>query len=393
MRRVSLILPVATPSAISHEFVERCRSGLRGAGYEVEVLAVLDSAEPPPEGPADRSWSWVRADRPGLASSVMTGLSKAQGDVLLVLDPTQGYLADDLARVAEPVAAGRADLVVARRDRAGAAPAGRAAVVDRAGRLAGRLTRPVLGASDPLAGLLAMTPALVCSVAGTFVPVGSRFTLDLLLRARGRKEEVLVRTEAPAAPLSLGIDDLRHIKRLADDRYGNISRLLQFCAVGASGMVVDLTTYALLQLVFSRTWLAQRTAPLVGGPLDLAVAGALAITVALTWNFSLNRRLTFSYARFGSIFRQYFTYAMSNAAGIALSLSLRLYLPEHFGFFHRHRLAAAVVGIVAATGVSFSLARWVVFSHRSGPREKSPPDDRDPAPDVVETTAARSFGV
>ena len=50
--------------------------------------------------------------------------------------------------------------------------------------------------------------------------------------------------------------------------------------------------------------------------------------------------------------------------GIGLSFSLRLYLPARIDFFARHRLAAAVVGIVAATGISFSMARWVVFRQR-----------------------------
>jgi dolichol-phosphate mannosyltransferase len=355
MRRVSLILPVASPAAVTSTFVEGCRRVLREAGYEVEVLAVLEPAATPPPDPPDGSWTWLAGTGPGLGSSVMTGLTAARGEVLVVLDPARGYSAADLPRVAEPVAAGRADLVVARRDEAGGGPVGGTAE---------RLARRVLGASDPFSGLLALTPALARTVAGTFVPVGSRFTIDLLLRTRGRREEVPVQSGSAAPRASLRFDDLRHVKRLADDRLGNVSRLLQFCAVGASGMVVDLTTYALLQLAFSGTWLAGLRMPVVGGPLDLAAAGALAILVALTWNFSLNRRLTFNYARGGSIVRQYLAYALSNALGVALSLSLRLYLPSRFGVFHDHRLAAAVVGIVAATGVSFSLARWVVFSHR-----------------------------
>ena len=87
----------------------------------------------------------------------------------------------------------------------------------------------------------------------------------------------------------------------------------------------------------------------------------LAILTALTWNFALNRRLTFNDARAGSISRQFFTYALGNALGIAVSLSLRLYLPLQFGFFNSHRLTAAVVGIIVATGISFSMSRWVVF--------------------------------
>ena len=163
----------------------------------------------------------------------------------------------------------------------------------------------------------------------------------------------------------LELDDFRHFKRLADDRFGNYSRLIQFCVVGASGMVVDLSSYALFQLLFSRTWLAGVTVPVFRQSLSLAAAGALAIALALVWNFALNRRLTFNDARRGSLVRQFLTYALGNALGIALSFSMRLILPRHFAFFHDHRLAAAVVGIVAATGISFSMSRWVVFGRRA----------------------------
>jgi dolichol-phosphate mannosyltransferase len=97
------------------------------------------------------------------------------------------------------------------------------------------------------------------------------------------------------------------------------------------------------------------------------VAGCLSIGAAMTWNFALNRRLTFNDTRHGSIVRQYLTYAVGNALGIAVSLTLRLYLPSRFEVFARHRLAAAVVGIVVATGISFSMSRWIVFRRKPTP--------------------------
>jgi dolichol-phosphate mannosyltransferase len=304
----------------------------------------------------------------------MTGLREAgeHADCLIVLDPAQNYHPDDLPRLIEPLARGTAEIAVACRSASG--PNGR----DRrliAGAV-GKVTRPLVGASDLFSGLVAISATQAGEVSRAFHPVGSRFTVDLLFRSKGRRVEVPIRVEGPSSPVPLTLDDLRHLKRLADDRFGNASRLIQFCAVGASGMVVDLSSYALFQLVFSRTVLARGRAPLVGGPLDLAAAGALAIALALTWNFSLNRRLTFNYARGGSLLRQYMTYALSNALGIALSFSLRLYLPAHFGFFHDHRLAAAVVGIVTATGISFSMSRWLVFRSRT-PTSSHPHNSKD----------------
>jgi dolichol-phosphate mannosyltransferase len=127
-------------------------------------------------------------------------------------------------------------------------------------------------------------------------------------------------------------------------------------------MVVDLTFYALFQWLLSFTVLASKTSRLLGFSWALAVAGALSIAIALLWNFSLNRRLTFNDARKGAWLRQFVTYALSNSLALAVSYVLRLYLPTRPGFFARHKLAAAVVGIIAATGISFSMSRWIVFA-------------------------------
>ena len=114
----------------------------------------------------------------------------------------------------------------------------------------------------------------------------------------------------------------------------------------------------------SPRWLLRKSA-LFGGTWHLVIAAAIAIAIALVWNFALNRRLTFNDARTGSLPRQFLTYVLSNALAIALSFTVRLYLPARVDFFARHRLAAAVVGIVAATGVSFTMARWLVFARRA----------------------------
>jgi dolichol-phosphate mannosyltransferase len=231
--------------------------------------------------------------------------------------------------------------------------------------MVGALARRFLRTTDPTSGLVGLTRAAATEADDSFAPIGSRFTLELLARVAGRRSDVPVGSVRSVSKPSTPLGDLRQLKRLADDRFGLASRLIQFCFVGASGMVVDLTFYAILQLLLSKTALAGMTAPIVGGSLSLAVAAVLAIATALTWNFSINRRLTFNDARQGSIPRQYFRYVLSNLLGIGVSLSLRLILPTRFSFFQSHRLAAAVVGIVAATGISFSMARWFVFDQKT----------------------------
>lgn len=390
--RVSLILPLARASDLTDSVVSRCRSGLERSGYKVEVLAVIGPYERLPGNSEEGLVRWVQCARHGLASAAMAGLTLAEGDALLVLDLTQGYLPDDLVKIVEPIANDRADLVVAQRESTGGGALSRLGPRRIARGWVGRLALKILGTSDPFSGLVAIHSGLRSGIAGKYRPVGSRFAVDLLLRSKARREEVTVRTEAPRSRLALELDDLRHLKRLADDRFGNASRLLQFCAVGASGMVVDLSSYAGFQALFASSFLSRMTAPLIGGPLDLATAGAAAIAIALTWNFFLNRQLTFNDARFGSIPKQYLAYAMSNALGIALSLTLRLTLPKHFTFFQDHKLAAAAVGIVTATGISFSMARWVVFRNRGPNLELDATSRESPQATTSNPAPAQSFG-
>jgi dolichol-phosphate mannosyltransferase len=380
MTLVSLILPQTATHPVPTTRAESYCRALAEAGYEVEMLVsgvAAERAEELPEGISGRARR-IEATEPGLAGAAFAGLREATGELLVVLDPTMGYSPWDVLRVAEAVRRGPADLAIASRflpSDPQAPSAGRGWARGLLGRLAGLLT----GASDPLSGLIALRRPVFWEALDGLRPLGTKFAFELLTRTNGLWVEVPCQAGWPAPRPELGLDDLRHLKRMADHRYGNASRLAQFCVVGASGMVVDLTCYALFQLIFDRTWLAARPVPFIGGPVSLAVAGALAIGIALTWNFWWNRRLTFSYARGGSILRQYFYYALSNFLGIALSFTLRLMLPSSFPFFHRHKLAAAVVGIVAATGISFSMSRWVVFSPRPA---STPPDSAmaEPSP-------------
>ena len=353
MKRISLIFPLSSPDSVSEAYVARCREALAADGSSVEVIAALPRGGDLPSANRVNGLTWTRAPKDGLVACSLQGLTVSNGDIRVILDPSHGYTPDDLPALLGPLHRGEADLVVARRP---ASSFGES--------LLAAISRPLLKVSDPLSGLVAMTSEKAREIPGSFDPVGSRFAIDLLIRLAARKAEVPARVEPTGSRTAIGIDDLRHVKRLADDHYGNLSRLIQFCVIGASGMMVDLTSYALLQLAFAQTPLSTWKTPWFQNPMDLTAAAAIAIAIALTWNFSLNRRLTFSYARNGSIRRPYLSYALSNAMGIGLSFSLRLYLPARIDFFARHRLAAAVVGIVAATGISFSMARWVVFRQR-----------------------------
>ena len=241
---------------------------------------------------------------------------------------------------------------------------GRAGAGGNRGSGSGWLSRLVLGSSDVFSGLFAVRRSLWERGGRTISASGSSLVLELLLRRPARSVDVPVPVDPRFRSPRLGLRDLRPLKHVLDGRYGNYSRLIQFCVVGASGMVVDLTFYALFQWLLSFTWLASRDSSSSGSPGTWRSPRPSRSRSPCSGTSRLNRRLTFNDATKGSWLRQFLTYALSNALAIALSFSLRLYLPTQVGFFARHRLAAAVVGIVAATGISFSMSRWIVFARR-----------------------------
>jgi len=368
MAFITLILPLGPGAKATVERIEPFHSALEELGHRVEVIGVRTQGEASPGLLRASWWREFVLDEQGASRAAFRGIEQANGEILILLDLNRSYRVEDVLKVLAPLEQGTASLVVASRGLRDRSPSTeeRGRAPSRLKLWSGALSARFLKSTDPCSGLVALTRELGRST--TFYPIGQYFSLELLARTEGTKLDVPVadRDRSRSRGTRIGLDDLRLLKRLGDDQFGNFSRLLQFCVVGATGMIVDLSTYALFQWILGGTHLATREAPIVGGSLALAVSGAIAIAIALTWNFTLNRRLTFSYARSGSLIQQYLRYAFSNALGIALSFLLRLTLPRHVPFFDRHRLAAAVVGIVAATGISFTMARWFVFSRRPG---------------------------
>jgi dolichol-phosphate mannosyltransferase len=368
---VSLILPLAPGRSLAGRQLQECRRILEEAGHfeSVEVIVARGTGEVPGNRaamstlPADEpiaGATYVAVDGSEWSALVRAGLRASSGDHVVVLDLGRRYRPEALRQIVGPVRTGHYDLAVAIPQANGAGLA-RWTPTNLLFRLISRL---FLGTSDVFSGLFALDRSVWNRAGRDGAPSGSRHVLDSLLRRPARCIDVPVAVDDDFRSRRAGLGDVRPIKHLLDSRFGNYSRLVQFCMVGASGMVVDLTSYAILQWLLAFTVLAERQSALFGCTWHLAVAAALAISTALVWNFTLNRRLTFNDARKGSILRQFLTYALSNALAIALSFSVRLYLPTHVAFFGRHRLAAAVVGIVAATAISFSMARWLVFARR-----------------------------
>jgi len=212
------------------------------------------------------------------------------------------------------------------------------------------LARPFTRAADPMAGFFAL-PRPVYDRAESLNPIGYKIGLELMVKCRcERVHEVPIHfSDRVHGESKLSFKEqllyVLHLKRLADFKYGMFSRLMQFCLVGATGMAVDLSAYYLLLTL--GVW--------------LPVGRAAAIWLAMTWNFLLNRLVTFEDRRSERVLVQYGCFVISCLAGALVNWGTSVSLTHFLAFFAEHKLLAAAVGIVLGTVSNFLLSYVWVF--------------------------------
>lgn len=157
----------------------------------------------------------------------------------------------------------------------------------------------------------------------------------------------LTTPRVPVAPVAVG--PRRFFAAQGVIRYaGSVRRLLgqavRYGLVGLSGLVVALVVLNAV-MVLVRAFL---------------LANVVAFVFAATWNFMLNRRLTFP-ATGRPLPRQWLEFLAGSLAAAALNWAVAGTLYYQSEFFHSHYNAAALIGTAAAAGANFLWARLKVF--------------------------------
>ena len=238
------------------------------------------------------------------------------------------------------------------------------------------MTRPLTSAKDPMAGFFALRRSTFLSAAETLDPSGYKIGLELIVKCGCRNvvEVPITFTDRLHGESKLSLREqinyVRHLKRLFEFRYRSWAFFGQFALVGLSGMVIDLAVYAVLL-----GWLLNET------------ARGLAIWIAMTWNFFLNRNFTFSYARQSSLLRQYLGFCGSCLVGAVANWSTSVLLCTLNSFFAENKILAAIAGVAAGMIFNFLLCRRVVFQD-SRPRSPAGKSQAPAASDAVERQPA-----
>jgi dolichol-phosphate mannosyltransferase len=345
--------------------VERLARVRDEAGLELELLLMDDDSQDGSEELVrGLALDWVqlvvrRTDR-GLSQAVMDGLRRSRRDFLVVMDADLSHPPEKIPEMLGELASG-ADMVVGSRFAAGGTTDDEWGVFRWLNsRVATLLAAPLTRIKDPMSGFFALRRSTF-EGGRDFNPVGYKIGLEVLIKCRCEKVVELpihfADRQLGKSKLSLKeqLKYLQHIRRLYIYRYGTWSHLAQFLVVGASGVAVNLA----LLTAFLRARVPDRVAVL------------LAISLSMIWNFFLNRRFSFSYARTSSILRQFVGFVAGCSVGAAVNFATTLALWDVI----RVKQAAALVGVIAGTAFNFIVSRYLVFRAAHFKRASSEPGD------------------
>jgi dolichol-phosphate mannosyltransferase len=335
---------------------------LRSAGLSAEIIIVDDDSPDTTEEICARLAQeypvrvLIRKEERGLSSAVLHGMRHAAGTIIVVMDADLSHPPEKVPELVAAVQRPGVDFVIGSRYASGGE------VADGWGlgrwlnsKVATLLCRPLTAAADPMAGFFAIRREGLASAA-PLDPIGYKIGLELLVKCRCQNVvEVPItfqdrRHGDSKLNLREQINYLRHLRRLYAFKLGAAAGPVQFALIGLTGLGVDMSTFALLLAV-----------------MPLPVARACAIATALTWNFWLNRRLTFAHARSGNVLRQYLLFALSCSLGALTSWTTSMLLTYGWGFAATHPLVAAMAGVAVGAVSNYILCATTVFR----PKRKS----------------------
>ena len=293
----------------------------------------------------------TRVGERGLSSAVIRGFKEAKGDFLACMDADLSHPPEAIPRLLAPLLReSKVDMVLGSRYVPGAGTDEDWGVIRWLNsKIATVMAKPFTKVKDPMSGFFAL-PRKVYEKRASLNPIGYKIGLEIMVKCHCKNVvEVPIhfsnrRLGASKLNFREQVNYLKHLKRLADFKYGEFSRFFQFALVGATGLVVDISTFAVLLKLM----------PLMG-------ARGLAIWMAMTWNFWANRRLTFSYDRQGRLIEQYLRFVVSCGLGAVCSWSVSVILATRLTWFVGHPILAAIIGILAGTVGNFLLSRHWVF--------------------------------
>jgi dolichol-phosphate mannosyltransferase len=348
---VTVVVPTYQEVENIPHLVERLRKVREEAAIDLQLLIMDDDSGDGTDRVVDAlALHWVtlvtRKSKRGLSDAVLDGLRRATGEVVVVMDADLSHPPEKIPKMLDELANG-AEVVVGSRFAEGGSTA------DDWGffrwlnsRVATLMALPLTRLSDPMSGFFAMRRETFAA-GRDFNPIGYKILLEILIKCRCRQVlDIPIHFDNRRygeSKLSFReqLKYIQHLRRLYIFKYGTWSHLAQFLVVGFSGLLVNLAAITLLLHL----------------PISKKNDVAIAIVLSIIWNFALNRRFSFSYARHQSIVRQFVGFVAACSLGAVVNYVTTVALWDAV----RYRQMAVCVGVVAGALFNFVASRFLIF--------------------------------
>jgi dolichol-phosphate mannosyltransferase len=359
---VSIVVPTYKEAENIPLLADRIEKVRDENGLDLELLIMDDDSDDGTEQVvADLNKPWIRLvvrkeDR-GLSPAVVDGMRLATKSALVCMDADLSHPPEAIPELLEHLTQDY-DFVIGSRYVEGGSTDSEWNLFRRLNsRAATWMARPFTRARDPMSGFFAISRERF-EQAQDLNPIGYKIGLELIVKGRCEfiKEVPIHFSDRKLGESKLTLAEqlryIQHLRRLFIYKYGGWAHFLQFAVVGGLGTVVNLAVLTLLDILRV--------------PLTIAVAAA--ILTAMVFNFALNRRFTFSYARTGSLIAQFMGFVGASSLGAVVNYAVAITVLRYWPSLERFPQVAALAGIAAGMVVNYAVSRYLVFRKPRRPR-------------------------
>jgi dolichol-phosphate mannosyltransferase len=347
---LSLVIPTYNERENIGLLLKNVHAILAGRGYAFEIIVVDDDSP-------DKTWEAVQALRSayptlrcirrvneqGLARAVVRGWQEARGEILAVMDGDLQHPPETLTLLLQALIQDGVDIAVASRHVPGGGVSRwhvlRRAISWGATLLATWLLPGTLAVvRDPMSGYFALRRTVIAGCC--LNPEGYKILLEVLGRGcyQTVREVPYTFVEREQGSSKLGLRQYRefviHLVRLARET-GELQRLVKYCLVGGSGVLVNMSLLAAL----------------TSAGMGYLQAGMIAVETSIGTNFFLNE--FWSFRDFSSRKRgvrargkRFLIFNLLCVGGAGICLAILWLLTDYAGF---HPLLSNLWGIAIAT--------------------------------------------
>jgi dolichol-phosphate mannosyltransferase len=355
---ISIIIPTYKEVENIPHVAQAISDALTAAGHDYEIVFVDDNSMDGSVEAVGRLEKTlpvrilVRTHARGLSSAVLHGIEHSSGEHIVVMDADLSHPASAIPGMIKKLESGANDFVVGSRYAEGGTIHGDWSLFRKINsKLPSWLVIPLTPVKDPMSGFFALRRRDM-PASQHLSPIGYKIGLEIYVKGNFRKPgEIPIHfSERKYGTSKLSLKEqlyfLRHLRRLYQYRYPAWTEFVQFGAVGSTGVVIDLLLYLGLQAALQ---------------LDHRVARAFSFVGAASWNWLLNRTITFTHRQKTSKLVQWPAFVFTSTMGFAVNWGSYVMLTGYVPYFDQHKIPALLIGVVFGMGLNFMAARAFVF--------------------------------